>query len=166
MVMQMRKVETSLSDRLAALVTAMGYEFVGCELANQGRGSVLRIYIDQNEGITLADCTKVSHQISAMLDVEDPIQGEYSLEISSPGLKRPLFELAQFAKVIGQTVKVRMASPLNGQRNFVGILQKVDNADISILVGTNEVALPFAGIDKANLLPDEETLWQEKKGNE
>lgn len=166
MVKQMRKVETSLRDRLASLVNAMGYEFVGCEMGRQGKGSVLRIYIDKEDGITLTDCTQVSHQVSAMLDVEDPIQEEYSLEISSPGMNRPLFEIEQYARYTGQKIKVRMCNPLNGQRNFVGMLQRVDDHDVYILVGAEEVALPFAGIEKANLLPDSDLLWGRKEGND
>ncbi len=145
----------TLRDRLAALIEAMGYEFVGVELQRQGRFSVLRIYIDNEPGITLTDCSTVSHQVSAMLDVDDPIQGEYHLEISSPGLERPLFEIAQYKKFIGSRIKVRMCNPLNNQRNFVGILQQIDDMnDIHLLTDTEKVILPFSGIEKARVIPD------------
>ncbi len=145
----------ALRDRLAPLVMAMGYEFVGCELQRQGRGSTLRIYIDNEQGITLADCSKVSHQVSAMLDVEDPIQGEYNLEISSPGLNRPLFDIAQYKKFIGSRIKVRTHNPFNNQRNFVGILQQVDETnDIHLLIDTKEVVLPFSSIEKARVIQE------------
>ncbi len=145
--------ENTFRDRLAALITAMGYEFVGCELQRQGRGSVLRIYIDKEKGITLDDCTTVSRQVSAMLDVEDPIQGEYNLEISSPGLDRPLFEIAQYKKFIGSRIKVRTHHPLDNRRNFVGVLQQVDETnDIHLQTETGEVILPFSIIEKAKLL--------------
>jgi ribosome maturation factor RimP len=151
----MAAIETTLRNRLAGLIAAMGYEFVGCELQPQGRSSVLRIYIDTEQGITLTDCSKVSRQISAMLDVEDPIQGDYSLEISSPGLNRPLFEIDQYKKVIGSRIKVRMYNPLNNQRNFVGILQQIDETnDIHLLMDTEKVILPFSGIEKARVIPD------------
>jgi len=153
----MANVETTLEERLAALISAMGYEFVGCEFTRAGRSGLLRVYIDNASGITLADCTKVSHQVSAMLDVDDPVQGEYHLEISSPGLDRPLFGIAQFRKVIGSRIKVRMYNPLNNQRNFVGILQQVDNVDdIHLLMDAEEVILPFSGIEKARVIPDRE----------
>jgi ribosome maturation factor RimP len=148
----MSNVESTLRDRLASLITAMGYEFVGCELQRQGRGSVLRVYIDSEKGITLDDCSAVSHQVSAMLDVDDPIQGYYNLEISSPGLDRPLFEIAQYRKFIGNRIKVRMYNPIDNQRHFVGILQRVDEADIHLLVDTEEVVLPFSGIEKAKVI--------------
>lgn len=148
----MAKVDLSLRDRLASLVNAMGYEYVGSEIGRQGRGAVLRIYIDKEEGITLTDCTKVSHQVSAMLDVLDPIQGEYSLEISSPGINRPLFEAAQYQRFIGSTLKIRMHNPIDGRRNFVGVLKRADESDIYILVDEVEVALPFSGIEKSNVV--------------
>ncbi len=142
-------------DHLANLITAMGYEFVGCEQQGKGRGSVLRVYIDHAQGITLADCSKVSHQVSAMLSVEDPIQGDYSLEISSPGLNRPLFEIEQYRKFMGCRIKVRLSQPHNNQRNFVGILQQVDESDdIHLLTDTETVVLPFSSIEKARIIPD------------
>lgn len=151
----MATVDMTLQDRLAALVTAMGYEFVGCEFQRQGRSGLLRIYIDNASGITLTDCSKVSHQVSAMLDVEDPVSGEYHLEISSPGLDRPLFGIMQFKKFIGSRIKVRLCNPLNNKRNFVGVLQQVDEADdIHLLTDTEEVILPFSGIEKARVIPD------------
>lgn len=147
----------TLQDRVSTLITAMGYEFVGLELQRQGRFSVLRIYIDNEPGITLDDCSAVSHQVSAMLDVEDPIQGEYHLEISSPGLDRPLFEIAQYQKFIGSRIKVRMSNPLNNQRNYVGILQQIDDLnDIHLLTDTGKVVLPFSGIEKARVIPERE----------
>lgn len=150
----MRQVETSLRDHLASVVTGLGYEFVGCELLKQGRSALLRIFIDSEQGITVDDCSRVSRQISAMLDVLDPIQGQYSLEISSPGINRPLFELAQYQKQIGNTIKVRLQAPLNERRNFVGILVRVEEATIHLLVDAAEVTLPFSDIDKANVIAD------------
>jgi ribosome maturation factor RimP len=148
----MSNVETTLRDRLASLITAMGYEFVGCEMHRQGRSFVLRIYIDSEKGITLDDCSDVSHQVSAMLDVDDPIQGHYNLEISSPGLNRPLFEIAHYRKFVGNRIKVRMHDLIHNQRNFVGILQRVEETDIHLLVDTEEVVLPFSGIEKAKVI--------------
>lgn len=148
----MREVEVTLRDRLASLVTAMGYELVGCELKRQGRGSVLRVYIDNERGITIDDCSTVSRQVSAMLDVDDPIQGEYSLEISSPGLNRPLFELAHYQKQIGQHVKVRLYAPINNRRNYVGVLIRVDDDKIRLLCESEEVELSFSDIEKGNII--------------
>lgn len=150
----MKAVTETLRDHLAPVIDAMGYEFVGCELQRAGRHTVLRVYIDSAKGITVDDCSRVSRQVSAMLDVEDPIQGNYSLEISSPGIDRPLFELAHFQKQLGQRVKVRMQVPVNGQRNFVGIVQKIEGNNIYLLVDGEERVLPFFDIEKAKVVAD------------
>jgi ribosome maturation factor RimP len=83
-------IKTALRDQFVSIVESMGYEFVDCEFHSAGRHSALRIYINSPKGITLTDCSEVSKQVSAILDVEDPIPGHYSLEVSSPGLDRPL----------------------------------------------------------------------------
>lgn len=150
----MEKVAATLNERLGSLVNMMGYEFVGCELHRQGQQGVLRIYIDSENGITVDDCSRVSYQVSAMLDVEDPIQGNYSLEVSSPGLDRPLFEIAHYQKQIGNRVKVRVCAPVHNKRKFVGILLRVDGNDIHLLVDAEEVVLPFSDIEKANIIAD------------
>ena len=150
----MRRGNTTLNDLVGSVVTGMGYEFVGCELLSQNRSSVLRIYIDKEKGVTLDDCSRVSYQISAMLDVEDPIQGRYTLEVSSPGLDRPLFEIAHYQKFLGKQIKVRLHTPLNDRRNFVGTLLKVEGNDIHVLVDQNEVVLSFSSIDKAKVIAD------------
>lgn len=150
----MRNVELTLRERLASLVSAMGYEFVGCEMQSQGRHSLLRIYIDSERGITVDDCSSVSYQVSAMLDVEDPIQGQYTLEVSSPGLDRPLFEIAQYQKFVGNQVKIKLNSPINDRRNFSGILLRVQGTDIHLMVGTEEIVVPFSSIEKANVIAE------------
>jgi ribosome maturation factor RimP len=147
-------IELTLRDRLASIVSGMGYEFVGYEMQRQGRRGILRIFIDNEKGITVDDCSKVSYQISAMLDVEDPIPGEYSLEISSPGLDRPLFELAHYRKFIGNRVKVRLHTPVNNRRNFTGELVRVDEMNIHLLVDTVEIVVPFSSIEKGNVIAD------------
>lgn len=145
-----------LEDLLEPVVSSMGYEFVGLEYILQGRHSILRIYIDKEQGVDVDDCAKVSHQLSAVLDVEDPIAGEYSLEVSSPGLNRPLFKLYQYGQFIGKEVKFRTSRPLleNGQRKFKGIIQRVDEQNVIFLVEQNELVVPFKEIEKANLVID------------
>lgn len=150
----MKENAATLKDLLADVVTTMGYEFVGCELQRQGRGSLLRVYIDSENGITVDDCSKVSHQVSAMLDVEDPIQGQYTLEISSPGLDRPLFEIEHFKRFAGNKVKIRVYAPIQNRRNFVGQLLRVEGMNVHLLVDENEVVVPFSEIEKAKLIND------------
>lgn len=148
----MTKVASTLTERLAPLVQTMGYELLGCEYHGQGKHSLLRVYIDSETGVTLTDCSRVSEQLSAVLDVEDPIRGHYSLEVSSPGIDRPLFELAHYQKQIGNKLKVRTYTPIQNQRNFVGSLLRVDGNNICLLVGTEERILPFSDIEKANVM--------------
>lgn len=142
-----------LQALLAPVVEALGYECWGVEFISQGRHSVLRVYIDRPEGILIDDCEAVSRQVSGILDVEDPISGEYTLEVSSPGMDRPLFTLEQFAKHAGEQVKIRLRSPYEGLRNYQGILRGVEEQDVVVLVDDHEYLLPIDSIDKANIIP-------------
>ena len=142
-----------LQDLLAPVVESLGYECWGLEFLSQGRHSLLRIYIDHANGVLVEDCEKVSRQISGVLDVEDPIASEYTLEVSSPGMDRPLFTLAQFAAHGGEQVKIKLRSPFDGRRNFQGLLRGVEEQDVVVLVEDHEYLLPIDMIDKANIIP-------------
>lgn len=142
-----------LQALLAPVVEALGYQCWGVEFISQGRHSLLRVYIDHADGILIDDCEKVSRQISAVLDVEDPVSGEYTLEVSSPGMDRPLFTLEQFAAHAGEQVKIRLRSPYEGRRNFQGVLRGVEEQDVIVQVDDHEYLLPIESIDKANIIP-------------
>jgi len=142
-----------LQALLAPVVEALGYQCWGVEFISQGRHSLLRVYIDHPNGILIDDCEKVSRQISGVLDVEDPISGEYTLEVSSPGMDRPLFTLEQFAAHVGAQVKIRLRSPYEGRRNFQGVLRGVEEQDVVVQVDNHEYLLPIESIDKANIIP-------------
>jgi ribosome maturation factor RimP len=152
----MRKIDPGLNARLVVLISSMGYELVGCEWISQGRQTVFRIYIDSKIGVTLDDCSQVSHQVSAMMDVEGLVQGRYSLEISSPGVDRPLFEIEHYQKYVGRRVKIRLYTPIDRRRQFKGTLLRVEGENITLLVDESgqEVVLPFSVIEKANLIGD------------
>ncbi len=151
----MRKLSLTIEEKLTAVVSNLGYEFLGYEFAQENRRAIFRMYIDRPGGISHQDCSKVSHQVSAMLDVDDPIEGQYRLEVSSPGLNRPLFRLAQYEKQVGQRLKVRLALPLMQRKNFAGILKRVEEGQICLLLEEgNEVMLPFSEIEKANVIAD------------
>jgi ribosome maturation factor RimP len=151
----MRKAPQAIFELVRGVVEPMGYELVGVELRPGERGGeVLRVFIDQEGGILLDDCSAVSHQLSGVLDVEDPIKGEYSLEVSSPGLARPLFELAHFARFAGSKAKVKLASPLDGRRNFTGVLSGVEGEDVLLQVDNELVRLDYSQIDSAKLVPE------------
>jgi ribosome maturation factor RimP len=151
----MRHAPQALSDLVRSVVEPMGYEFVGLEFVPPGRGEgLLRVYIDQPDGVVLDDCAAVSHQLSGVLDVEDPIRGEYNLEVSSPGLDRPLFEAEHFRRFAGQAATVRLAVPENGRRKFKGEILRTDEEAVWLRVDGDEVRLPFDRIDSAKLVPE------------
>ncbi|MEE4245616.1 MAG: ribosome maturation factor RimP [Kangiellaceae bacterium] len=138
-------------------VEAAGFEFVGLEYVVEGRHSVLRVFIDSEEGINVDDCAAASRQISSVLDVEDPITGQYNLEVSSPGMDRPLFKLQHFEQFVGEEVKLRAHAPVDGRRNFRGILQSVDGNELILLVDGNTYRVSHDNVDKANLVPNFES---------
>ncbi|MFB9886638.1 ribosome maturation factor RimP [Balneatrix alpica] len=147
--------ELALIKMLEPVVTGLGFVLWGLEFLNQGRNSVLRIYIDKPDvGINVDDCASVSRQASAILDVEDPIAGEYVLEVSSPGMDRPLFNLEQFQGYIGSLVKLRLRMPFEGRRKFVGRLNGIENDEIVLQVESTEYLLPYELIEKANVVPE------------
>ncbi len=146
----------AISDQIEQLVElpiqSMGYELVGVEYIKDGKQTVLRIYIDSEQGITIEDCERVSHQVSGILEVEDPITGAYSLEISSPGFDRPLFKEKDFARFTGSEVKIVMKLPIQGRRNFRGILQGIEKNEVLVLVDGEVYALPLSKLAKARLV--------------
>ena len=150
------KIDPVLYDRLNVLIRSMGYELVGCDLLPQGRQATFRVYIDQIGGVTIDDCSKVSHQISAMMDVYDPIQSKYTLEVSSPGIDRPLFEIEHYRQHIGSRIKVRLNVAMKGRRQYRGILKQVEGETICLLVEESgeEVIVPFSMVERANLIGD------------
>ncbi len=147
--------EERLTRLVASAVEALELELVGVEYIGQGAHSVLRVYIDSEQGITLDDCSRASHQISGVLEVEDPIRGKYNLEVSSPGLDRPLFSLAHFERFTGQGVKLRLRQPVRGQRKFKGTIEAIKDGHIQIALDDSQVLdLEIDEIEKANLIPD------------
>ena len=145
--------EQQLQVMLAPAVTALGYEFWGLEYLTHARQSVLRVFIDGPNGITVDDCALVSRQLGALLDVEDPIAVDYTLEVSSPGMDRPLFTLDQFARYSGEQVRIRLRAPFEGRRNFAGRLVGVEAEDVVVVVEDHEYLLPIDMIDKAQIVP-------------
>lgn len=142
-----------LQELIEPSVTALGFELWGIEYLAQGAHSVLRIYIDSEDGITVDDCARVSHQVSGVLDVEEPISGHYNLEVSSPGLDRPLFTLEQFAAWAGHQVQIRLRVPFEGRRKFKGLLNGVEGDEVLLVVDKEEYLLPIDLIDRANIVP-------------
>lgn len=149
----MTQAARQLQDLLEPAVGALGYELLGIEHLAQGRHSLLRLYIDSPDGITVEDCERVSHQVSGVLEVEDPIKGQYTLEVSSPGLDRPLFKLAHYERFVGEVVSLRLARPIEGRRKFKGRLLSLREGLVVVDVDGTEMELPFEDIEKAHLVP-------------
>jgi len=141
-----------LNEMFAPVVDGLGYEFVGLEYKSGASPSILRIYIDHEDGITVDDCAKVSRQVSAVLDVEDPITKEFNLEVSSPGLDRPLFTIEQYKKFVDAKIKCKLRMPFNGRRNFTGKLIEVNEQSIVLSIDNEEIELYFDDIESANIL--------------
>jgi ribosome maturation factor RimP len=142
-----------LQAMIAPAVTALGYELWGIEFHSHSHTPVLRVFIDSENGINVDDCAAASRQISGVLDVEDPISSEYTLEVSSPGMDRPLFTLDQFQRYQGEAIKVKLRAPFEGRRNFRGRLTGVEGDEVIVVVDAHEYLLPIELIDKANVIP-------------
>ncbi len=136
---------------LQPVIESMGYEFVGAQFGQAENGLTLRIFIDKQDGIVLDDCAAVSRQVSAALDVEDTIESAYLLEVSSPGIDRPLFTAEQFGQQVGQAIKVKMNVMVLGRRNFTGELLAVEDQLLVIDVDGQDYELPVADIESARL---------------
>jgi ribosome maturation factor RimP len=145
-------------DELARLleptIERLGYGLWDLEVKLGGRGGIVRLFIDQPDGIGLDDCEKVSLAVSALLDVEDPLPGQYNLEVSSPGLDRKLTKVEHFQRFTGETLKVQMRFPIEGRKRFRGTLVSSDDDSIVVEVDGESHSLPLATIDTARLVPD------------
>lgn len=146
---------TDIATMLAPSVEALQLELLGVELAASGTNALLRLYIDApGRAVVIEDCEAVSREVSAVLDINDPIASHYTLEVSSPGIDRPLFTVAQFAKHVGETAKLNLQIPLDGRRRLQGRITGVDGDDIKLKTETAEVSVQHANIEKARLVPD------------
>lgn len=149
-----------ISALLAPTVQALGLELLGIEYLPAPGGATLRLYIDVTEAerdsreVNIDDCEKVSREVSAQLDVEDPISGNYTLEVSSPGIERPLFSPEQFARFIGEEAKVTLKLPQDGRRRLLGRIVKVEGGRILFDADGVDVEVGHDNIEKAKLVPD------------
>lgn len=140
-----------IRDIVKPVIEALGCQLWGMEFLGQGRHSLLRIYLDKPGGVNIEDCAEVSRQLSAVLDVEDPISTEYTLEVSSPGLDRMLFTLEQYRDYVGSQVKLRLSENFEGRRNFAGRLDEVLEDEVALVSGEDRYVFPFELIEKAQL---------------
>jgi ribosome maturation factor RimP len=145
-------------------IEALDYELVDIEFAREGRGGVLRVFIDRRvddvrgglppAGITVDDCALVSHAVSQVLEIEDPIKGHYTLEVSSPGFDRILRKRAHFERFIGERILAELKLPIDGRRRFIGVLKTIADDSIVVEVDGQAHSLPLERIQKARLRPE------------
>ncbi|MFO6426013.1 ribosome maturation factor RimP [Escherichia coli] len=154
----MSTLEQKLTEMITAPVEALGFELVGIEFI-RGRTSTLRIYIDSEDGINVDDCVHVSHQVSAVLDVEDPITVAYNLEVSSPGLDRPLFTAEHYARFVGEEGRSHYPYGGTNRRKWQGVIKAVDGEIIAVTVEGKDEVFALSNIQKANLVPQLLIVW-------
>jgi ribosome maturation factor RimP len=150
----MHRQHSELIKLLEPVITALGYEMLGIEYFKQKDSSLLRLYIDSDAGITLDDCTRVNHQVIGVLDVHDPIKERYHLEISSPGLDRPLFTLKQFQRFLGQQVKIKLREKIDERRKFTGVIKAIEETAVLVSEEGIDYLIPADVIDSAHLVPE------------
>ncbi len=146
---------TSLEALIEPVVKGLGCDLWGIERFSQGKHSLLKVYIDAEKGIDVEDCARISRQVSALLEVEEPFKGKYTLEVSSPGLDRRLFTLAQFEGFKGAQVKLSLRTPYEGRKRFTGMLCGIEEQDVVIRSSDDEeVLFPYEQIERANVVPN------------
>ncbi|WP_439257891.1 ribosome maturation factor RimP [Lonepinella sp. BR2271] len=148
----MATLEQKLTELLQDSVQDLGCELWGIECQRTGRFMTVRLFIDKEGGVGIEDCADVSRQVSAILDVEDPIADKYNLEVSSPGLDRPLFTLAQYQRYVGKEISVHLRIPVADRRKWQGILEKIDNDMLTLMVDNQPQTLVFGNIQKAHVV--------------
>lgn len=149
----MSKKEQELETLLTPTVAALGLRVWGVEYLGQGKHSMLRIYIDRDEGVTIDDCEAVSKQVSELLDVEEVLTSAYTLEVSSPGMDRVLFKPEQYAESIGETVDVRLNYPFEGRRRVIGALTGLENDEMVVQAEDSEYQIPLSNVQRARIVP-------------
>lgn len=152
-----------LTNLLQPLVEELGYEFVGLDFGSDPKNAALVIYIDKDSGIAVEDCEQVSREVAALLDVEDPIPGHYNLEVSSPGLDRPLFTPEQYRQFTGEVVRISLFAPAEGRRKFKGKILGIDDDKVKVEQDGSEVVLEMSNIAKARLVPDYDNLFSKRE---
>jgi ribosome maturation factor RimP len=146
--------QNELRQILEPVIVGMGYELVGVEFHPTSANALLRVYIDKESGVNLDDCARVSHQISGVLDVEDAIEKRYTLEVSSPGLDRPLVEAKHFRSFAGRRIKVELDVPMDGRIRFTGLLKGIRDDEVVVEIEGLERLIPLNQIKKARLVPE------------
>lgn len=149
----MASTQDKLSDLIAPVVEALGCELWGLEYLTQGRHATLRIFIEKESGVGLEDCEKVSRQVSSVMDVEDPIASQYTLEVSSPGMDRLLFNLDHYKRSIGEKVSIKLSRKFEERKKLQGVIVGVEDDEVVLQVEDEEYLLPVELIERAHIIP-------------
>jgi ribosome maturation factor RimP len=149
----------SIGDRIGQIAASVaersGIEFIHCQIAGSKRNPTVRLFIDKPGGVTLEDCAEMSREVEAVLDKDDFIPTSYVLEVSSPGIERELFKLAEYERFVGHDARIKTKQPINGRRNFAGKISAVNGDNIEFNDRTSgRVSIPFESVAKANLMAD------------
>ena len=151
---RMSNLHEKLIELLEPAVESLGYELVLLEFVPQTGSALLRLYVDSPGGINLGDCERVSREVAALMDVEDPISSAYQLEVSSPGMDRPLAKPAHFERFVGEVARISLIAPKNGRRRFSGVIRGATAQFVTLDTPEGEVQLDFSEIEKARLVPE------------
>ena len=150
---RLRAIEERVHGIISSSIEVLGYELWGVEYNSKGKGGTLRVFIDSIAGVSLDDCVIVSRQVSAILDVENPIIEEYELEVSSPGVDRRLFNEKQYAAFIGEVLHLVLNASFKGKRKYVGLLSEVLDREIVLQIEDREYRIPFDLLQKVKVQP-------------
>ena len=143
-----------LQELLEPVIEDLGYELVLLEFAPQTGSALLRLFIDSEEGVTLDDCATVSREVAGVLDVSDPITSAYQLEVSSPGLDRPLTKPQHFLRFMGEDARIQLLVPRNGRKRFSGRIDAATDNSVTLFTDLGVVELEYSTIERARLIPD------------
>lgn len=152
-----------MQEIIEPVVRSFDCELWGIDFRAFNNSALLRVYIDKDEGVSVTDCSQVSYQLSGVLDVENPIDVPYTLEVSSPGVERPLLTAAHFARYVGEKVKVRSQRPIDKQRNFLGTVLAVKENIVELDVDGETVNIPLDNLSRGKLLVDFKALGKGAK---
>ena len=146
------QVVSTIEEYAESVLESMGIELVEVQFRREGHGWVLRLYIDRKDGLNLDDCAAVSREISTWLDVEELIEHAFHLEVSSPGLERPLKKVKDFERFAGRKARIKLREPFNEQRVFIGIIDQANEEKVVLVVDEKPMSLLFDNIAKARLV--------------
>lgn len=150
----MVSVEARIKDIIRQQIEEDGYELLHVEMHSEGGSPILRIYVDSPAGITVDDCANISRKVAVLLDVEDPVEGKYTLEVSSPGIERPLFSEKDYLRFKGREIRLSTRNKIDNQRKFRGHIDSFENGVLKLASEGRLVSIDFDEIKKANLVYD------------